>query len=432
MRFSLVITSCLWLFLFACKKEEGDLIKPGVEILSPATGKSYQTGDTIEVRLKITDNLALKSLILNVYDNHGVRHCSEVILSCSGTETIVSEKLILENDYTEGLTYDISARIFDEAGNFGTDNQSISISRRILSLSGFIFDCSNAPGSPLFFANASNGTNTLFAGAEAPTRSIGFQAFHQRVFCIPAGNNGPAKSMNESGATQFALPANSGQPFSFGACNAFEDKVFIHRQDGTLLQVGLSGIIELSNLYNSEYFGIAIAANRTYSLSQMQFRSNGARKLVLHDRANLQPVFEMPLNDSVVEINAASDGTVFYLLSAGKLQRFDPVNRSLSLVFSHPEIGGDFAELNGMIVLSTEDSFGIYNVATGLFNANALNVVPLPGNSSIVSEQSNRVVYVCGSAMMGRFDLTTGSAGLLPLPLSNTNGLKGFTLLMTP
>ena len=432
MRLFLLFTASFLLFLLSCKKEARDQIKPVIEILSPSIGKSFETGDTIEIRVKVTDNIALKSLILNVYDNNGVRHAAEVIVGCSGNEIVLTEKLILDNDYSEGLTYDLSARIFDEEGNFGTDNQSINISRRRLNLSGFIFDCSHASGAPLVFVDATTGTNIPFASAESPSGAITFQEYYQRIICIPKGSNGPAKSMNEAGVTQWSLQSLSGQPFSYAACAAFEDKVFIHRHDGTLLQVGLSGTIELSNLYNSEYFGVSIGANRNYTLSQMQFRSNDSRKLVLHDRANLQPVFEMSFNDSIVEINASTDGAFFYILSAAKLQRFDPVTKTLTLMFSHPEIGGDFAELKGMIVLSTSESFGIYNVATGLFNAAAFNIMPLPGNCSIVTELSNQSVYVCGTNMMGRYNLSSNNTVTSVLPLQNTTGLKGFALLMKP
>lgn len=402
----MLVVTLLW----GCRKEL-DTQAPEVTILLPSSTYTGQVPDTLMVRVAITDDQQVNSVVITLQAANGAVIAPSLTLAVGSSSATVEGALIVSDERITSGSYTLIARATD-GRNDGRDFVSLTLQAAPLrTRSVFIGPPAGTTPATLYRIDS---LGTLTTWLTLP--ELGGAAVLEPVIYTAGTVSAPFERWNANTGASSVLtpnntPAGSSLPFFNGTVrDPFDDRIYVGRSDGTIVGFSAAGtqVFNGTSIAGSRSMLTAALADRLMSAALDQVTQEWT--LVSHAYVSGNALEQRPLDHAPIALfRTASDR----VLSIGQ-RGTDAVVQTNYLTqggsFDHLVFAG--TEVFAVAQLSEQEYFlalssGVARVRTT--DNSYTYLAPGMVAGALAHGPANGSVYVGQGQQVLRLDANTGS-----------------------
>lgn len=421
---SLISLLFLLISTLSCRKEK-DLQSPEIRISHPSGTLSYVVPFTLIVSGKVTDDVQLQSLNINLIKPGGSIVESRSI-AVQGKEDNFSESFTLSDIHLSSGIYTIRIKCSD-GQNFSSQYVNINVSGIEPELKKVFIQSQNNGNSAISYLD--NGLFVPFITSANSANSFQVLSYSQKIaHCTSSSDDliiydaNTAQVLfsipNTNSTSTFFKSIYSSELFNQFTIGTEDEKTITYSENGTVSQTILN-----QNLHYSE----SVFRISNYIIAEEKNKMNAQKKMSIYNSTGSSLLFSTSINFDICAMNSIESNEVLLWVNEsgiGKLKLLDVSNGAISNVITF-----NGHELKDVIGVNTNEfillsDLGIFRYD---YSTSTLNSIVISSNFNYFEyDYVNEIIYTATALSLEGYVYPTGN---MVGQIASTDTITGLDIL---
>ena len=422
---SLISLLFLLISTLSCRKEK-DLQSPKIMISNPSGTMSHVVPFTLIVSGKVTDDVQLQSLNINLIKPGGSILENRSITVQEGREHNFSESFTLSDIHLSSGLYTIHVKCSD-GQNFSSQYVNINVSGIEPELKKVFIQSQNNGSSALSYLD--NGLFVPFITSSNSANRFQVLSYSQKIAYSTSSSDdliiydaNTAQILfsvpNTNSTTTFFKSIYSSELFNQFTIGTEDEKTISYSENGAVLQT----IMNQNLHYTESVFRIS-----SYVIAEEKNKINAQKKVSIYNSTSSSMLFTASINFDVCAMNSVESSEVLLWVNESgiaKLKLLDVSNGALSnvITFNGHELKDVIQVTNNEFILLSD--LGIYRYD---YSALALNPIVFSSTFNYFEyDYVNEIIYAASDLSLEGYVYPTGN---MVGQIASTDTIKGLDIL---